>query len=232
MESWCFSGKGPPSPLVVDCDPSTLLHKAVLSVTDMVGLWPGSPWTGLWFWSLPWWLWPCCWPPCTGVWFWFLETYPGRAACSASSALLTNSSLSVWTNCSVCRKERGKERLETTTKLKVTVGQQNKWKFKHWKSKRDRVSERDRDCFIGRVSGWKKIQVEVSLEAGNYLQRERKERRKMNTLLHHKVAALHYRSTASEQQKQQQTTNNSITPPSSLPLRGAHLLWSQIHQLL
>lgn len=72
MESWCF--RVPPSPLVVACDPSTLLHTTVLSVTDVAGLWPGSPWTGLWFWSLRWWMWPWCWPACTGVCFWFLET--------------------------------------------------------------------------------------------------------------------------------------------------------------
>lgn len=155
MESWCFCDKGPPSPLVVVCDPTTLLQTAVLSVTDMAGLWPGSPWVGLWFWSLPWWLWPCCWPPSTEVCFWFLETYPGRAACSASRALLTNSSLSVWTNCSVCSKERDWKKGEI---LKVIAGQENKLKFKHWKSKRDSVSERDRDCFTVRVSGWQKIQ--------------------------------------------------------------------------
>lgn len=150
MESWCFS---PPSPLVVVCDPSTLLHTAVFSVTDVAGLWPGSPWTGLWFWSLPWWMWPWCWPPCTGVCFWFLETYPGRAACSASSALLTNSSLSVWTNCSVCSKEWMGKKRET---LRVIVGWQNKWKCKRWKSKRDKVSERDRE----RLSHWRSEWVE------------------------------------------------------------------------
>lgn len=154
MESWC---RGPLSLRVVDCDSSTLLHNAVLSAAGMVGLWPGSPWVGLWFWSLLWWLWPCCCPPGTGVCFWFLETYPGCAACSASSALLTNSSLSVWTNCSVCRKTAmRKEWLETREILKVAVGQQNEWKFKQWKSKRDRASERDRDCFIGWVNGWRK----------------------------------------------------------------------------
>lgn len=144
MESWCFSGA--PSPLVVVCDPSTLLHTTVLSVMDVAGLWPGSPWTGLWFWSLPWWMWPWCCPPCTGVCFWFLETYPGRAACSASSALLTNSSLSVWTNCSVCCKERGRKRdWKKDRYWKFLWGRHHKLKFKRWKTRRDRVSERDRE---------------------------------------------------------------------------------------
>lgn len=110
MESWCF--KGPASPLVVVCSTSTLLHTAVLSLIDVVGLWPGSPWAGLRFWPLIWWLQPCCWPPCVGVCFWLLETYPGLAACSARSALLTSSSFSVWTNCSVCSNERTRKTRE------------------------------------------------------------------------------------------------------------------------
>lgn len=103
MDSCLFSDASPASPPIIVCDGFTLLHTTVLSVTGVGGLWPGSPWTGLWFLSPPWvmlsWWWAC-----TGVCFWLLETYPGCAACSASSALLTNSSLSVWTNSSVCSK--------------------------------------------------------------------------------------------------------------------------------
>lgn len=106
MES-CFTGKVPPSPPATVCNASTLLHTTVLSVADRAGLWPGSPWTGLWFCSLLCWILPWCWPPCTRVCFWFLETYPGCAAWSASNALLTNSSLSVWTNCSVWERKGG-----------------------------------------------------------------------------------------------------------------------------
>lgn len=82
-----------------------------------------------------------------------------------------------------------KEWLETREILKVAVGQQNKWKFKHWKSKRDKASERDRNCFIGWVNGWRKMQVEVNLKARRSLQRGRKEGRKMNTLLLSIIAA-------------------------------------------
>lgn len=199
MESWCFRGKETLSPLVVVCDPSTLLHTTMLSVTSVAGLWPGSSWTGLWFCSLPWWMWPLCWPPCTAVCFWFLETYPGCAACSASSALLTNSSLSVWTKFSVCSRERQRKR--NTSSL---------W----WDSTTNLCAEKD--------SKWERQKGTITLSgwAGESKYRwkwaltEKEKRNKEKFIpLHHNVAVLHYCSRDSEKQKQQHTTNNSITPP-------------------
>lgn len=194
MESWCFSD--PPSP------PFTLLHATGLSVTGVAGLWPGSPWTGLWFRSPPW----LCWWHSTGVCFWLLEMNPGRAACSASRALLTNSSLSVWTNCSVCSKRRRKEIGKKTDSGNYTTNNNGSAE-----ETKQTGSETGKAVTLARRSGF-----EESTE--KHLQRKRKQTRKMNTVLQHKEDALHYLTSMEKENNsnKQQTIQLLLLQPSSL----------------
>lgn len=219
MLSWFFTLTSSASSPVGLGHPSTLLHITVGS--GVAGLWPDSPWTGIWFCSLSVLMWPWWWP-CTAVCFWDLETYPGRAACSASRALLTNSSLSVWTNCSVCNKtrrvvtekERNSERHGWITKW-IQIEVQEK------KKRNSKCGEMEMGCHTSEAE-------RPQENTRDYLQRKQKETRKMNSLLHRKEAALHYCSPAGEENnsKEQQTIQLLLLQPVSL--RGPPPLISNV----